>query len=198
MRDLNDFLTIVVVLGLGALIGLSLFVIVIRWRTPINEQTGEFVLRYSPPVRLLAGLLGFVVPVGLLVLIVIVPPPPAEQLAIEAGLLVLKLFGFVIIRETFECRIKVSPLGLISYSGWRRPIALGWEHVAEVRHECPARWFLFYDRQRRGFVVPVYLAGLDALVVAMQVYLRPEVYRDAEPGFALVSRRPRRDVTPPD
>jgi hypothetical protein len=189
MNGVNDFLAAVLCLAIASLIGWSFFVIVIRWPTVVDDWTGTFVLRYSPPARVLAALLGFIGPAALVAVVLAVPPPPQDLLATEFGLLAFKLLGWVLVRETFGRQVAVSADGLVSRSAWRRSRSLPWEEVTQVRHECPASWFVFANGTGREIVVPVYMAGLDALVVAMRANLSPHVYAEAKPGFALLSQR---------
>jgi hypothetical protein len=190
MPDMMGFLIAFMFVALIGLAVLSLVVISIGWRTKVDARTGAFVLRYSLPPRVFAVLAFFILPVGVIVMLAVAPPAQAGTLlAAQIGLLLFKLLGWVLLQMTFRSRLVVSPDGLVSYSPWRRARAMRWDEVVEVRHECPAAWFIFTAADGRRIDVPLYFAGLASLVAAIREHLAPDVYARAVPGFALVTKR---------
>jgi hypothetical protein len=189
VADATGFLIGLLFVALIAVVILSLIAISLGWRTTVNERTGEFVLRYSPPLRVFAVAGGFGFPVAVMLMVLLKPPQrPEDILATEIGLLLFKLLGWVLLQETYMFRVVVSEEELVSYSPWRRTRVIRWDEVAEVESVCPKSWFVFTAWDRQQIHVPLGVEGLSLLVNAMRRHLPPERYARAVPGFRMAAK----------
>ncbi len=150
----------------------------------LDPATGELVMTYSLPLRVVGVGLGLLAPTLLIVLLLAAPPKGQEQvLAAGIGGTVFALLGGFLLLETLRFRVVVSDEGLRSHSPWRPVRFLPWEEVTFVTSHSPTNYLVFHGKGRRRVRVPLWFTGLDLLVAAARRHLPPKVAAEAEDLF---------------
>jgi hypothetical protein len=174
-----------VYLFVGVLVVILFGLAAISARRPgkLDPVTGELVMRYSLPLRVVGVGLGLLVPLLLIVLLIAVPPKKQEEvLAAGIGGTAFALLSGFLLLETLRFRIIVSEAGIRSHSPWRPVRFLPWEEVRSVTSHSPTRYFVF--RGRACTVrVPQWVTGLELLVAAARRHLPPAVAAEADDLF---------------
>jgi hypothetical protein len=167
-----------------ALILFGLAAISARRPGKLDPVTGELLMTYSLPLRVMGVGLGLLVPTLLIVLLIAVPPKKQEEvLAVGIGGTAFTLLAGFLLLETLRFRIVVSEAGLRSHSPWRPVRFLPWEEVRSVTSHSPTSYFVFHGRGGRRVRAPLWFTGLDLLVAAARRHLPPKVAAEAEDLF---------------
>jgi hypothetical protein len=169
--------------GVLAVILFGLAAISARRPGKLDPVTGELVMRYSLPLRVVGVGLGLLVPALLIVVLIAAPPKKQEEvLAAGIGGTAFALLSGFLLLETLRFRIIVSEAGIRSHSPWRPVRFLPWEEVRSVTSHSPTRYFVF--RGRACTVrVPQWVTGLELLVAAARRHLPPAVAAEADDLF---------------
>jgi hypothetical protein len=176
--------TAYVFVGVIAVILFGLAGISARRPGKLDPVTGELVMTYSLPLRVVGVGLGLLVPILLIVVLLAVPlKNEQEALGLGIGGTAFTLLGGFLLLETLRFRVIVSEEGLRSHSPWRPVWSLRWEEVRSVTSHSPTSYFVFRGRGGRRVRVPLWFTGLDLLVAAARRHLPPKVAAEAEDLF---------------
>jgi hypothetical protein len=175
-----------------AVILLGLAAISARRPGKLDPVTGELLMTYSLPLRVVGVGLGLLVPALLIVVLLTVPlKNEQEALGLGIGGTVFALLGGFLLLETLRFRIIVSEAGIRSHSPWRPVRFLPWEEVRSVTSHLPTRFFVFRGRGC-NIRMPQWLTGLDLLAEIARRHLPPKALPEADEVFTL-SGYPRAD-----
>jgi hypothetical protein len=150
----------------------------------LDPVTGDLLMTYSLPLRVVGVGLGLLVP-ALLIVVLLAVPLKNEQEALGLGIggtAFALLSGFLLL-ETLRFRIIVSEAGIRSHSPWRPVRFLPWEKIELVTSHSPSWHLVFHGQGGRGVRVPLWFTGLDLLVAAARRHLPPKVAAEAEDLF---------------
>jgi hypothetical protein len=175
--------TVYLFVGVIAVILFGLAAISARRPGKLDPVTGELVMTYSLPLRVVGVGLGLLVPALLIVVLLAVPlKNEQEALGLGIGGTVFALLGGFLLLETLRFRIIVSEAGIRSHSPWRPVRFLPWGEVRSVTSHSPTRYFVFRGRGC-NVRVPQWVTGLELLVAAARRHLPPEVAAEADDLF---------------
>jgi hypothetical protein len=156
------------------LLALLLICFLSGWRAAPDRKSGETLLRYNPPMRVLGVImLGLAIgfPLFLIGLVFVVPPTAAWQYPAVAGFaLFVALTGLYVYREARESCAIVSDDGILQRSPWFGTKFLAWQDVRKVK-SYPNGLKIFYGRDGTTIRFPLYWTGLDVLTEEMNRHL---------------------------
>jgi hypothetical protein len=151
-----------------------------------DPSTGELVLVYTWPVRLV-GFLGSVLSVagGLMMVMEGVPVRAGHALfVILWALIAVSQFWLLIVSMT--TRVRIGDRGFVGQSAWYLSKEIAWDDIVEVRYRRFGDDFLVLDGQGTTIKIPLFMEGLGSFVQRVRSRLPATVYHKATPGFVKV------------
>ena len=171
---MNDVSILAIRIGVITTMLLTLLVLIwllSGWKAQHDSRTGETLMRYNPPMRILGGVmlgLAILFPLFLIGLVLVVPPKePWQYPAVAAFALLVAVGGVFVWREARQGCAIVSDDGILQRSPWFGTKFVAWEDVVKVR-SYPNGLKIVYSRDGTKLRFPVYWTGMDALTAAMQ------------------------------
>jgi hypothetical protein len=141
---------------------LGIFSKVAKNSKPLQNDLGEFVLRYSPVIKW--SCMGLIIFASLGLTFLLLKNPITDDgdfIAVISMFVALALFGLYFYIEFFTVKILVSENGIRGTSGWRGKREYSWSDIDEITYSAMSMWFKVSAKDKAPLRIHAYISGID-------------------------------------